>query len=407
MINKLKWRFTLLASISILILLTVLLSIVNIANYVSVISECDKIIDALVIKNQPHLFWPNNHDKPFTPHGMSSEVMYESRFFTVSIDENQNIKNVDMSNIISVDENSVSEYAQKAINKGKMYGMIGNFRYKMFMYEDNSKFIVFLDCGRKLDSFWSFLWMSVVAGLGICVLVFLIFVLISSRIVKPISDSYEKQKRFITDASHEIKTPLTIISANVDLLEDDFGTNECLDDIKEQTKKLTKLTNSLVYLSKMEESTNKLSKIEFPISDLVSETADSFKAVATSKNIEYLVNIEPNVTFFGLPEAISQLTSILIENAMKYSPDGSNVNVSLVSQKKNVHIKVSNTTLEPIDKDKCSKLFERFYRVDDSHNSKTGGHGIGLSVAKAIVDAHEGKISANAIDNIFEINVIL
>ena len=254
--------------------------------------------------------------------------------------------------------------------------------------------IFFLDCGRKLDSFHSFLRTSLCVGLLGCVVVFIAFIFVSGRIVKPIAESYEKQKRFVSDAGHEMKTPLTIINANLDLLDGEAGKEE-LDEIRTQTRRMTELTNNLVYLSKMEESEHKTAMVEMPLSDIVGETVNSFHTLTASKNIEMSADIAGGITANGSPDAIRRLASILLENAVKYSPDGGKITVTLSQNKKNATLSVYNTTETEIDKATLPYVFDRFYRTDASRNSETGGHGIGLSIAKAIVTVHGGSISAS------------
>ena len=147
----------------------------------------------------------------------------------------------------------------------------------------------------------------------------------------------------------------------------------------------------------MEESENTLTKIEFPISDLIAETAQQFNALAQSQKKEYRVQIEPNVTMCGAPDAIRQLISILLDNAMKYSPDGGIVTLDVYTNKKMLLVSVFNTVVTPVSNENLSHLFDRFYRTDASRNSETGGHGIGLSIAQAITTAHNGKITAETV----------
>ena len=158
------------------------------------------------------------------------------------------------------------------------------------------------------------------------------------------------------------------------------------------------LTPHLVYLSKMEESERTLTKIEFPVSDLIAETAQQFNAIAQAQKKEYRTQIEPNVTMCGAPDAIRQLISILLDNAMKYSPNGGIVTLDVISRKKDLIISVFNTTVSPVSSENLSHLFDRFYRTDVSRNSETGGHGIGLSIAQAITTAHSGKITAETVN---------
>ena len=403
MIKRLKKKFIILATASMLILMTILVGIMNIVNYSSVVTETNTILDILSGLNAPFGNGQETPDKPpqdikdFIPHGMSPEVPYESRYFTAMVTKDGDIEETDFSKIISVDKESVDGFIQKAVASKSERGFIGQFRYAK-QTDDRMTRILFLDCGRKLDSFRTFMWTSMAVGLLGCVIVFVIFLFAAGRIVHPIAESYEKQKHFITDAGHEIKTPLTIINANLDLLESDFGENESLSDIRTQTKRLGVLTGELVYLSKMEESESTIKKIAFPISDLISETAQQFGAVAQANNKEYRIGIERNLTMCGSPDAIRHLITILLDNAMKYSPDGGIVTLDVVSRKKDLMISVFNTTVFPVSNENLSHLFDRFYRTDVSRNSETGGHGIGLSIAQAITSAHGGKITAETVN---------
>ncbi len=398
MINKLKRKFLIMGTVFMFILMTVLVLVMNIVNFREVTADADAVLDVLTEQNMPLTDDKQPKGKPdkmkgFIPHGMSPEVPYESRFFTVTVSENGEVLQSDLSKIVSVDDNSANSYINKALGSDKARGFIDGFRYLKVEADDGTK-IIFLDCGRKLDSFISFLWISIAVGLFGCVVVFVAFIFTAGKIVAPIAESYEKQKRFISDAGHEIKTPLTIINANVDLLETD-GEKEELADIRQQTKRLTELTNNLVMLSKMEESEHTLGKIEFPISDLAIETANSFSALAVRNGIAFTSQVEPNITANGSPDDIRQLVCILLENAIKYCSESGKISLQLKTVKKNVKLFVFNTTKYKVNEANLPYVFDRFYRSDASRNSETGGHGIGLSIAKAIVEAHSGTIEAH------------
>ena len=267
--------------------------------------------------------------------------------------------------------------------------------------------IIFLDCGRKLDTVKTFLGISIMIALSGYFSFFFVILFFSKKMIRPVAESYEKQKRFITDAGHEIKTPLTIINANTDILEAEKGNCEPIDDIRVQTKRLTELTNELVYLTKMEEE-NRTEMFEIPLSEVVKESAESFMVLAESCNKTLNTNIEPLLTIKGNIKDISQLTGILLDNAIKYSVENSTINVLLLKQGKYAELSISNTCKSPIDKSKLSKIFDRFYRCDLSRNSETGGYGIGLSIAKAIVQKHAGKIFAvSTEENVFKITILL
>lgn len=397
MINKLKRKFLILGTVFMFILMSVLVLIMNLVNYREVVSETDAVIRMLSQPNMSFFIGQTLYDddvNSFVPPGMSPEVPYESRFFIVSASSDGDLINSDLSRIICVDEESVMEYISAALKSSSDQGFIGNFRFSKSA-DENGLRIIFLDCGRKLDQFRSFLRISVIVGLCGCLVVFLAFVFTAGKIVAPIAESYEKQKRFISDAGHEIKTPLTIINANVDLLELD-GEKEELTEIREQTVRLTGLTNDLIMLSKMEEAEHTIQKIDFPLSDLVSETAASFRAPAASRGLNFDADIAQGVSMNGAPDAIRRLISVLLENAVKYAPENGSVKLCMISQKKQSIISVENDTAERIAENDLAHIFDRFYRADASRNSSTGGHGIGLSIAKAIVEAHGGSISASS-----------
>jgi len=416
MIKKLKKKFIILATVSMLVLMTVLILVMNLVNYRTVVVESDKVLNILKETSErmdggfppdgprkdgeerdwDEKDWDDDMRGQGGMFGLSPEAQYEARFFEAEISADGQVVRLDTSRIIAVDSDDAEEYIQKALGSSKEKGFIGDFRFvKMDSEDDEGMKIIFLDCGRRLAAFHRFMLISILIGVAGCIIVFLVFLFAAGRIIRPIAESYEKQKRFITDAGHEIKTPLTIIAANVDLLKEDIGENESIDDIADQTERLSELTKDLVFLSKMEEPDRQLVKVDFPVSDLVSETAASFAAVAHAQKKEYQINVQPALTMNGAPEEIRRLSSILIENAMKYSPEGGNVKVDLEMQKKNIVLSVINTTMEPMAQQDLSRLFERFYRTDASRNSETGGHGIGLSIAKAITENHGGKITAS------------
>ena len=435
MINKLKKKFTALATASILVLMTVLVLIMNVVSYASFVSENDTILDMLAQPDAPFFsrdasFTPKPSDAPeaadagtetdrpgrpaapaerplrdFIPRGMSPEVPYESRFFTVHISPDGELLDPDFSRIVSIDGDAAADYAARALKSGRDRGFVGQFRYLKKTGSERTT-LLFLDCGRKLNTLRTFLWTSVGVGLLGCVTVFIVFLFVSGRIVRPIAESYEKQKRFISDAGHEIRTPLTVIRANADLLACD-GESEELAEIRSQTERLAELTNNLVLLSKMEETDHALQKVEFPLSDTVREAATPFRAPALAAGIGLETEIAPDITAVGSPDAIRQLVSILLDNALKYTPEGGRTALTLSAGRRSAELTVRNTTASDISEEDLPHLFDRFYRADASRNSSSGGHGIGLSIARAITEAHGGTISAASKNGGFSVTVSL
>ncbi len=396
MIRKLKIKFIILSMTSLLVLLTVIVAGMNVLNYTSITAEVD---DILIFLSKNKGTFPDfgggpmgNPGNQLPPH-MSPELPYETRYFSVVLGEDGTVLHVDTNRIKAVDRQTAIAYAQSAVSKQNETGFENAFRY-LKSYEERTVRITFLDCGRRMDSFDRFLWISILIALSGFAIVFFVICFFAGKIVRPIAESYEKQKRFITDAGHEIKTPLTIINANIDLLEMDVGMSESLTDIRQQTMRLSSLTSDLVYLARMEEADHKLPMIEFPLSEVVSEAALAFKAPALAQEKNFSCDIEDMLSMRGNDKAITQLVSIIMDNAMKYSPMGGDISLSLTKQNRVVNLTVVNTTTEAIARDALDHVFDRFYRTDPSRNSATGGHGIGLSLAHAIVSAHGGKIHA-------------
>ncbi len=433
MIKKLKRRFIVLAMVSLTVLLTVIVAGMNIINYEKVVSDADNRIEVLE-KNIGSLVSPgswkgvfggpledfgdldewfgddwsgdNAHDGPFFGKrgsggpGMSRDEAEESRFFMVITNEDRSVEYFNIERISSISVIDAEKYTKEALASGRDKGFIGEFRYSI-EEEDGAINIMFLDCGRVLQSFRDFLRASILMSLIGLLIVFGVICYFAGRIVRPVAESYEKQKRFITDAGHEIKTPLAIIKANIDLMDmelddgkvDKDELKDNLGDINDQVDRLAGLTNDLVYLSRMEEAGNTLVMTEVPLSDIVCETVESFEPLAKEQDRTIVSDITPMIAVRGSTKELEKLLSIVLENAVKYSsaPD---INVSLKQEGRNAVIEVRNETESELTNESLAHVFERFYRMDSSRSSRTGGHGIGLSVASAIVKAHGGRISA-------------
>ncbi len=450
MIKKLKTRFIVLAMVSLTVLLSVIVAGMNIINYEKVVSDADARIEVLE-ENSGRLFgsgggamhqpfgggFKEGSDSDFSPGdsyvmdegdgtffgrrgpggpSMTRDEAEESRFFIVTLDGDGQVSRTDIDRISSVDASEAEEMAETALASGKDAGFVDEFRYSVNS-EGGTTRITFLDCGRVLESFRDFLKASVLMSLAGLLIVFAVICYFAGRIVRPVAESYEKQERFITDADHDIKTPLAIIKANIDLMDmelDEKRINraelkENLSDVNDQVDRLTGLTNDLVYLSRMEEADNSLVMTEVPLSDIVAETAASFEPLAEEKGKAIGTDIEPMISVQGSTKELEKLLSIIIENAVKYSiapravdcgededgmPAPPVINVALRREGKDAVIEVRNETEGELTNEQLAHVFERFYRMDSSRNSQTGGHGIGLSMASAIVSAHGGKISA-------------
>jgi signal transduction histidine kinase len=224
---------------------------------------------------------------------------------------------------------------------------------------------------------------------------FILVYLFSGKAVAPVVESLEKQKHFITDAGHELKTPLAVISANVDVLELESGKSEWTTSIRGQIKRMNGLVKNMLTLSRMEEDNIHVVFSDVDMSMTIVESSANFAAIAESRGLKYNIDIAEDVHITGDKNAINQLASLLIDNAMKYASEKGSVNVYLTSdeRKKKAVLEVTNTC-DCIPEGNLDRLFDRFYRADSSRSRDTGGYGIGLSVARAIATSHGGTIEA-------------
>ena len=332
---------------------------------------------------------------------ITPKLPFETRYFSVLFSPDGKAAEVDVSKIAAVDDEEAILLAESCL--GKESGFKQEYRYATGRSDSGTR-IVFVDASRQLDQCRVFLSLSLTMALSGLIAVLIMTYLLSNIIMRPIVTNQNNQRRFITDAGHDLKTPITIIDADAELLELELGDNEWLTDIRAQTKRMASLTEELIYLSKMEEPAG-IAAIEFPLSDVVEETARSFAAVAKTGEKALSVDITKGLSLEGDSGAIQRLVSILLDNAIKYSPSGESIELTLKKRARTAVLNVSNVA-KNLTKENAEKIFERFYRSDSSRDSK-GGFGIGLSVAQAIVSAHKGRISAELEGEMLTITVAL
>lgn len=394
MIKKLRQKFILISMFSLTFVIAIIIGIINIHNYSSIVKRADEKL-GLIINNNG--IFPREKDNKIMPpdNKMSPEAPFETRYFSVTFNNNGEVIKVNIDRIAAIDELSAESYATSLYNNSKTKGFFKNYRYQS-KTKDTETLYVFIDCQHDLITFREFLYASLLFSLIGITTIFLLVFFSSKIILKPISESYEKQKHFITDASHELKTPLTVIDASADVLEMEVGENEWITSIKDQVTRLTKLTEDLLMLSRMNE-TNRVIFTDFSLSEVLEDSIKRFESVAISQGKTIETNIPNNISYNGEINMISQLFSILLDNALKYTNEKGLIKVSLSETEKNKKIVFYNTC-ENIEIGNHDYLLERFYRKDSSRNSNTGGHGIGLSIAKSIIDNHKGKINIKSDD---------
>lgn len=431
MIKRLRNRFIRIAMLSVTAVMMLLTIILNVANYVSTDSDLKQTL-TLIYENAgtiPHSRFqlPDSADAPTPPENdggsgdiapalpddaddsqtpqappddkiarregpFTAETPFSTRFFVLHYTSSGTLTQADLDNIASVTEDDTQEYLSAALAHGEGYGYLGSYRFFVAQTDDGENIAIFLDSYQELRSMRTVLVWSLVADAACILLVFLLVVLLSRRAIDPVVRSAEQQKQFITDASHELKTPITVIATSLKVLEMETGRQKWIDKAMAQTEKLTSLVNSLVTLSRMDEEDSPLKTEDFPVSDAVSETAESSRELAESKGHVLTLAIAPGLTYRGDEYAVRQLVSILLDNAVKYAAEGSGISVSLEKARHGVVLRTSNGCAGQDGLD-TGKLFDRFYRADQSRSSGSG-FGIGLSIARSIAEGHHGSIRA-------------
>lgn len=400
MIKKLRIKLIIASMASLLVVLFVIMTAVSILNYQKLVGDADSTLAILAANDG---FFPKTDrdgpkmEPPMLNHPpMSPEMPYETRYFFVMLDGTGEVESVNTGKIAAVDTSTAIAYAQRVWQGGDSQGFLADYRYLVHPSGESSM-VLFLDCSRSLDSFRSLLLSCACVSVTGALLVLLLLLVVSGRMVRPFLENYEKQKRFITDAGHELKTPLTIIQADTEILELDLGENEWLHDIQTQTRRLSDLTHDLILLARMEEQQTPQQQMEFPLSDVVEETTAPFQAVAQTKEKTLELHIQPMLSMMGDENALRKLVSILLDNGVKYAPTGSTISCTLEKRRNMLCLSVCNPVAEGADL-QTGRLFDRFYRGDPSRSTQTGGYGLGLSIAAAIVSAHRGKLTADGGD---------
>lgn len=406
--RRLRRKFILVAMGAVTVVLTLIIAGINIVNYSHVCKMADARLD-YILAGKDGIDWgdepkddlANGKDAGDSQagvrarhfEGMTAESPFDTRYFTVTIDAEQ-VADVNTARIAAVGAKRAACIAAKLHSKGWVSGFSGNYRYTADVQDDETTY-VFVDCSRELASFHSFLSASVAISCIGWLAVLAIVAGASGAVIRPMVESYSKQKRFITDASHEIKTPLAVIDAANEVQEIESGESEWTQSIREQVARLTALTERLVFLARMDEGSAGFTMTSIDLSEAVDKAAAPFESVAVSRGKRLSTSIASGVRAHADTATVAQVVELLLDNATRYASEDSVIELSLraVSHGKGkgaAELVVSNAVDELPEGD-LDRLFDRFYRADVSRSFKTGGSGVGLSVVRAIAEAHGGS----------------
>jgi len=337
--------------------------------------------------------WANNPSRHFR------NMMAETNWFSGIITEEGETKYIRMDQMENLDEETAKQLLARAAADGRSEGFIQDYMFRVRTLPTGSNEIVLMNCETRLTTLRNLVLISAIACAGGILLAWLLVTLASRKAVEPTIRNMEQQKQFITNASHELKTPLTVISTNMELLEMENEGNPWILSTQKQTAALRRLVDELVYLSRMEEEYPTLSMEPLDPGKLLEETAEPFAAMAEFNGKEMRVSAEEGLRMTGDRASIQRLMSTLCDNAVKYASEGPIV-AEIREEGKNILLQVSNPVAEPLSRQQCEQLFNRFYRADPSRNKgKKSGFGIGLAIAAAIAEKHGGRISAAMEEN--------
>lgn len=391
--RTIKIKFITIAMILIAGGIVLITGTINIANYFKLQIRADSILDLISEYNG------NIPSNPTELRGkadfsVNDETPFQIRYFIIYADRHGNLTGAMTQKIASLKDGDIERLYD--ITKSKedgYYGSVRSYRYHVRGTKDG-KMIIFLD--RSLDNETSaqLFAVSLITVLAVLVFICILLILVSNRILMPFVRNQERQKQFITDAGHELKTPLAIIRTNAEVLEVCYGKNEWLDSILNQTTRLDGLVRGLLQLSKSSELSSETEHILFPLSSAVNEIAEPFKTLAEQKGHKMHFDITPNIEYKGNAQAIVTLVSILVDNAIKYASENGEIFITLKKTGKYIQLIVENDTELPKNENP-NRFFERFYRSESSRSRQTGGYGIGLSIAKTIIEQHKGKITVS------------
>ncbi len=462
MMKKLQQRFIRIALVSLTIAMVLVVGIVNIANWISVRNELSNTLNLLVQtenllpggtppqppeegllaasseetpavssgetpaalleetptpqpkettapentdseNSAPENSAPENSAPPFFPLLERSRhfrnMLAESNWFSAMVSADGKISAIMMKQMQNLEEDAARELILRVVEDGRSEGFLQDYLFRVRIRRDGVREVVMLSCETRLASVRTLVLISVIACVGGILLALLLVSLASRKAVEPIIRNMELQKQFITNASHELKTPLTVIATNMELLQMEMEGNPWVRSTQKQTAALRRLVDELVYLSRMEEEHPTLEKETLDPGALLEETAEPFVAMAEYSGREMTVQAEKGLQMTGDRASLQRLMSTLCDNAVKYASAGP-ILAEIRAEGKNILLRVSNPVETPLTRQQCDQLFDRFYRADPSRNKeKQSGFGIGLAIAAAIAEKHGGKISAAMEEN--------
>lgn len=404
-IQKLRRKFIFISSLTYFLVIVFMGGCINAVNMTSTRFQIKNVLD-YIIENDGEI--PNEVTDDYA-RSFSAEFSHSARYFTVTYGTDGEAKSVNTFH--SQYTNAEAEaLADQVVDGKRSFGRRGNYYFEKETTDDGT-LVVFLNCATQLNSNRRILLMTAYIAIGGLIITVILVNMFSYKVVAPEIENLRRQKQFITNASHELKTPLAVIRANTEVAEMINGESEWTQSTMRQVDRLNGLIQNLVMISRAEEAEDKSLFSEIDVTKAVRETIEPYESLAVQDKKKFIQELDAGVTLTGDESRVRQLASLLIDNAFKYCDDGGTVTVQLTTQKKGKQVKLvmSNTFAEGANVD-YSRFFDRFYRADQAHTidgNEKGGYGIGLSIAESICRQFHGSINVSWKDGVISFTCIL
>ncbi|MDD6213389.1 MAG: HAMP domain-containing sensor histidine kinase [Clostridiales bacterium] len=394
MIQKIRKRFLILFITLMGLFLTTILVTINVAHYHTNLTRSRRILSQNISKYGLDAFCMD-------PAPSATEDIF---YCSVLIPEDSGNSVILINRIDGLSDQKAVKLAEKHHQMEFTWSLLPSYSC-ISRHSSQGNIVILMDNSFALENSASLLYLSLLLeGIGLVIL-YLFACYLAQWLFGPVIRAYDSQKQFIANASHELKTPLTIIRSNVSLLEKQMGNQTQIRYIRQETERMTTLLNEMLTLLRMDTSSARENFTTFSLTDAWLEILLPFDAVAYEQNCTLDIHVDDSISFFGNVNQMQQLISILMDNALRYTSSGGTITVTAFVQHKKIKLSVKNTG-EPIPPELCEKIFERFYQSDESH-SDSGHFGLGLSIARAITENYSGSIHALSLPDGTEFSVVL
>lgn len=393
MIHKLRLKFIRIAMAALTAAVILVAAAINVMNWLNVRSEIGETISFLaetdgMISQEKANEWAgkNKHRK---------NVLTQSVYFLGRTGRDGSLQVANQGRMETINREEAASLLERAADSGRESGFVDDYCFQQFTSRANATSWIFLNCESYLTASRNLLLFSAVICIAGILLSLLIVSLLSRKAIQPFIRNEQKQKRFITDASHELKAPLAVISANMDVLALKDQDNPWINGTRNQVASMRTLVEDMVYLSRADETDRPMELKDLNLKDIVPEVAEPYQAMAEFQGKSFQCEAEKDLPVRGDESALRRVVSILCDNAVRYTPAGGTIHLRAYHDGRSAVIETENPPVHPLTEENCSRLFDRFYRADEARSrDQRAGYGIGLSIAQAVIDRHGGSAAA-------------